>query len=688
MQTMYNDHLEMKTVVNKFTAGLGQMDAMNQHMERMAAELAHMRVVGVGGGGGGMSKQMSDQWDTIVQTVQQNNMAVKEAYKSRADLQMQVSALQSQVQALKDGEGWKERLMRLTEAAEQHEERLSSLEERIDTQESKLDKLNADFVGFQEAYTERDSETVEAINNIQERLTTSENESGELIGKLQRVTRELKEDVMKHTEELRSVHEAAAVSCSSQLEMIDNIRVALKDLHMRLDPSSMEKQRLDDALAAYDQVVEEEESEPSTWNKMKKRANAVSELSLAVASGLSAAGKKSSGMSDKTVRRLEQIVEKLKGDFIELDAQFSAQDKKVSGHASALHVMEEEVQRIIQRFAGGENIVSHSEMENYTVSQREIVMREVHLAMRRIDELCGQTETLAEQKMNRDDSISRQYLEKAIGEISMEFAAALQRNRQEINRYLNDKAQADVLMDMEGRFGQRLQQMEAILMKGVKGLDERASMALMRKADAATVQRLQDRLELLVSDMQDQQRSLSPEAALSLGNTCLSCNGPVRGGSDSFSDHTGGYPRSPARSRMESPALPEMPNWHSSHSTDIRSASRNARMGPPPRSVAGSRTPSRMSYEDPTHWSDADHTQRVALGRTASTEPPILEHPHPQHLSGRGPPLEEGHLPSPSKAKRNPSGRINSGRSSLGSARSEQGEWDGSSLGGLPSVRA
>ena len=58
---------------------------------------------------------------------------------------------------------------------------------------------------------------------------------------------------------------------------------------------------------------------------------------------------------------------------------------QVSGHASALHVMEEEVQRIIQRFAGGENIVSHSEMENYTVQQREVVMREVHLAMRRID---------------------------------------------------------------------------------------------------------------------------------------------------------------------------------------------------------------------------------------------------------------------------------------------------------------
>jgi hypothetical protein len=45
--------------------------------------------------------------------------------------------------------------------------------------------------------------------------------------------------------------------------------------------------------------------------------------------GLAAAGKKSSGMSDKTVRRLEQIVEKLKGDFVEMDAQQSALDKKV-----------------------------------------------------------------------------------------------------------------------------------------------------------------------------------------------------------------------------------------------------------------------------------------------------------------------------------------------------------------------
>lgn len=65
-------------------------------------------------------------------------------------------------------------------------------------------------------------------------------------------------------------------------------------------------------------------------------------------------------------------------------------------------------------------------------------------------ELAGQAENLAAEKMDRIDSISRQYLEKSIGEISMEFAAALQRHRQEINRYLNDKAQADVLMDMEG----------------------------------------------------------------------------------------------------------------------------------------------------------------------------------------------------------------------------------------------
>jgi hypothetical protein len=69
---------------------------MNAHMERMAAELAHMRVMGVGGGGG-MSKQMTEQWDNIVGIVQQNNGAIKEGYKSRADQQMQVSALQSEV---------------------------------------------------------------------------------------------------------------------------------------------------------------------------------------------------------------------------------------------------------------------------------------------------------------------------------------------------------------------------------------------------------------------------------------------------------------------------------------------------------------------------------------------------------------------------------------------------------------
>ena len=67
--------------------------------------------------------------------------------------------------------------------------------------------------------------------------------------------------------------------------------------------------------------------------------------------------------------------------------------------------------------------------------------------------------------------------------------------------------------------------------------------------------------------LQDQQRSLSPEAALSIGNTCLSCNGPVRGGgSDLYGEQ--GFPRS--HSRMGSPALPEMPNWHSSHSTEVR----------------------------------------------------------------------------------------------------------------------
>ena len=53
----------------------------------------------------------------------------------------------------------------------------------------------------------------------------------DLIAKLERVTRELKEDVHKHTDELRNVHEAAAVSCGSQLEMLDNMRGTLARSH-------------------------------------------------------------------------------------------------------------------------------------------------------------------------------------------------------------------------------------------------------------------------------------------------------------------------------------------------------------------------------------------------------------------------------------------------------------------------
>ena len=73
------------------------------------------------------------------------------------------------------------------------------------------------------------------------------------------------------------------------------------------------------------------------------------------------------------------------------------------------------------------------------------------------------------------------------------------------------------------------------------------------------------------------------------------------------------------------------------------------------------------------------------MGRV-SAEPPIQEHTPQQHLGGRGgPPPDEGYLP-PGKVKSSarPGGRVNSGRSSLGSARSD-GEWDGQ---GLPAVRA
>jgi hypothetical protein len=106
----------------------------------------------------------------------------------------------------------------------------------------------------------------------------------------------------------------------------------------------------------------------------------------------------------------------------------------------------------------GDQVVSFAALEEALQRSEARAHQTLHQSTRRLDELAGQAEMLAEGKMDRAESISRQYLEKSVGEISMEFAAALQRHRQEINRYLNDKAQADVLMDMEGRFGARLQQ--------------------------------------------------------------------------------------------------------------------------------------------------------------------------------------------------------------------------------------
>lgn len=175
----------------------------------------------------------------------------------------------------------------------------------------------------------------------------------------------------------------------------------------------------------------------------------------------------------------------------------------------------------------GDQVVSFAALEEALARSEAVAHQTLHQSTRRLDELAGQTESLAEMKMDRAESISRQYLEKSVGEISMEFAAALQRHRQELNRYLNDKAQADVLMDMEGRFGARLQQMEAILMKGVKGLDERATVALGRKADAGAVQRLADRVELLLVNQGDLRRATSPLAAATQGGQCLSCSGAV-----------------------------------------------------------------------------------------------------------------------------------------------------------------
>jgi hypothetical protein len=95
-------------------------------------------------------------------------------------------------------------------------------------------------------------------------------------------------------------------------------------------------------------------------------------------------------------------------------------------------------------------------------------------------------------------------------------------------------------------------------------------------------------VELMVARVQTSKRSTSPDAALFRGNNCLSCSTTVRGANREELNYReeGYYPSSPHPLAGHG-NLPEMSNWHSSH-TEPRNASRNARLHPP-RSV--SRTP-------------------------------------------------------------------------------------------------
>jgi hypothetical protein len=57
----------------------------------------------------------------------------------------------------------------------------------------------------------------------------------------------------------------------------------------------------------------------------------------------------------------------------------------MSGNGGQINHVEEQVESLLRRFAGGENIVSMGDMEKYHTTQREIIMRDINMAMRRID---------------------------------------------------------------------------------------------------------------------------------------------------------------------------------------------------------------------------------------------------------------------------------------------------------------
>ncbi|KAK3261781.1 hypothetical protein CYMTET_29328 [Cymbomonas tetramitiformis] len=233
---------------------------------------------------------------------------------------------------------------------------------------------------------------------------------------------------------------------------------------------------------------------------------------------------------------LLNMKDELKNKLAPLQEAVSALEKKADGYdgVAVAHTAQlEEIEKLIGHInvrndnMQGE-IMARNEIEKMLGEQRESSVREFQVAMRRVDQLMDGQQELEGKMLNKDDVLSTQYLEKCLGELSNDFASSMQRDHSEVMRLLDEKAPMDTIGGIERKFSQRLMQMEAILMKGVKGLDERASLALMKKADILQLERLKDKLELFIaSQASAQHNNAGHGAAAQIGEHCLTCANQV-----------------------------------------------------------------------------------------------------------------------------------------------------------------
>jgi len=112
----------------------------------------------------------------VLQTVNANSAALKESFKFRADMQMQYAALQAQVQALREGEGWRETMDRLSASADDHHTRLAAVEREVAELKTGAAKMAKGHGELEASYLRHKGRTADAVTDLQKSVAGSQKE--------------------------------------------------------------------------------------------------------------------------------------------------------------------------------------------------------------------------------------------------------------------------------------------------------------------------------------------------------------------------------------------------------------------------------------------------------------------------------------------------------------------------------